>query len=90
MVLVIIHVAGSVQRLMRFICVGINVKTGEIFPSTFPHKGPEIPLRMARQLTGGQQVSSLIVKSTFTCILKVSDHCAALRFVHIVYYSRID
>lgn len=36
---------------------GVNVKTGEIFPATFPDKGPELALRSARHLTGGQQVS---------------------------------
>ncbi|EZA61324.1 hypothetical protein DMN91_012644 [Ooceraea biroi] len=36
--------------------IGLNVKTGEIFPATFPDKGPEQALRCARQLTGGQQV----------------------------------
>ncbi|XP_046660426.1 protein N-terminal asparagine amidohydrolase isoform X2 [Homalodisca vitripennis] len=35
---------------------GVNVKTGEIFPATFPDKGPEQALRSARHLTGGQQV----------------------------------
>lgn len=35
---------------------GVNVKTGEIFPATFPDKGPEHALRSARHLTGGQQV----------------------------------
>lgn len=35
---------------------GVNVKTGEIFPATFPDKGPEQPLRSARHLTGGQQI----------------------------------
>lgn len=36
--------------------IGVNVKTGEIFPSTFPDKGPDIQLRMARHFTGGHQV----------------------------------
>ena len=36
--------------------IGINVKTGELFPATFPDKGPDRPLRCARYLTGGQQV----------------------------------
>lgn len=37
--------------------VGVNVKTGEIFAATFPDKGPEQSLRMARQLSSSQQVS---------------------------------
>lgn len=36
--------------------IGVNVKTGEIFPATFPEKGPEIPLRTARHFTGTHQV----------------------------------
>jgi len=35
---------------------GVNVKTGELFPATFPDKGPDQALRSARHLTGGQQV----------------------------------
>lgn len=37
--------------------IGLNIKTGEIFPATFPDKGPDQALRCARHLTGGQQVS---------------------------------
>ncbi|KAJ8943687.1 hypothetical protein NQ318_015176 [Aromia moschata] len=36
--------------------VGVNIKTGEIFPATFPEKGPEECLRRARHLTGVPQV----------------------------------
>ncbi|ENN76949.1 hypothetical protein D910_07082 [Dendroctonus ponderosae] len=36
--------------------VGINIKTGEIFPATFPDKGPESSLRNARYLTGCAEV----------------------------------
>jgi hypothetical protein len=38
---------------------GVNVKTGELFPATFPDKGPDQALRSARHLTGGQQVMFL-------------------------------
>lgn len=34
--------------------IGINVKTGEVFPASFPHKGPAEELRSARTFTGGQ------------------------------------
>ncbi|XP_058495976.1 protein N-terminal asparagine amidohydrolase-like isoform X1 [Solea solea] len=34
--------------------IGVNVKTGEVFPSSFPHKGPAEELRSARTFTGGQ------------------------------------
>ncbi|KAL1128990.1 hypothetical protein AAG570_013522 [Ranatra chinensis] len=47
--------------------VGINVKTGEIFPATFPDKGPEQSLRAARHLTGGQQVN--IILDVYDCNL---------------------
>ncbi|XP_046398259.1 protein N-terminal asparagine amidohydrolase [Ischnura elegans] len=36
--------------------IGIIVKTGEIFPASFPDKGPDQELRSARVFTGGQQV----------------------------------
>lgn len=36
--------------------IGVNMKTGEIFPATFPDKGPDLQLRLARHFTGGQQV----------------------------------
>ncbi|XP_043229566.1 protein N-terminal asparagine amidohydrolase-like [Amphibalanus amphitrite] len=36
--------------------VGVNVETGELFPATFPDKGPEMALRSARFYTGGHQV----------------------------------
>ncbi|KAF4522941.1 hypothetical protein B566_EDAN012636 [Ephemera danica] len=36
--------------------IGVNVKTGEIFPASFMDKGPEQPLRKARHFTGGRQV----------------------------------
>ncbi|XP_075224228.1 N-terminal amidohydrolase 1 [Lycorma delicatula] len=35
---------------------GVNIKTGEIFPASFPDKGPEPALRNARNLTGSQQI----------------------------------
>lgn len=36
--------------------VGVNIKTGEIFPATFPDRGPESNLRIARNFTGAQNV----------------------------------
>lgn len=36
--------------------VGVNIRTGEIFPATFPDKGPEVALRLARSFTGSQTV----------------------------------
>lgn len=40
--------------------IGVNIKTGEIFPCTFPDKGPDLELRQARNFTGGQNVSKAI------------------------------
>ncbi|XP_013787100.1 protein N-terminal asparagine amidohydrolase-like [Limulus polyphemus] len=31
--------------------IGVNVKSGEIFPATFPDKGPDVPLRSTRYFT---------------------------------------
>lgn len=36
--------------------IGVNVKTGEIFPAKFEDKRPEFHLRQARNLTGGRTV----------------------------------
>jgi len=38
---------------------GVNVKTGEIFPAQFTDKGPDMDLRNARTLTGGENVGLL-------------------------------
>lgn len=37
-------------------CIGVMVKSGEVFPANFPDKGPEQPLRLARLFTGLQPV----------------------------------
>ncbi|CAL8388593.1 unnamed protein product [Arctogadus glacialis] len=36
--------------------IGVNVNTGELFPASFPQKGPAEELRSARTFTGGQMV----------------------------------
>ncbi|KAL7825911.1 hypothetical protein SRHO_G00336490 [Serrasalmus rhombeus] len=36
--------------------IGVNVKTGELFPASFPQRGPAEDLRSARTFTGGQMV----------------------------------
>ena len=36
--------------------IGVNVKTGEIFPAQFSEKGPDMDIRYARTLTGGDNV----------------------------------
>ena len=43
--------------------VGVNVKTGDIFPAQFNEKGPDMDLRYARTLTGGDNVG-VSIKST--------------------------
>lgn len=42
--------------------VGVNIKTGEIFPATFPDKGPDLQLRLARNFTGGQSGQSVSIQ----------------------------
>ncbi|XP_076871935.1 protein N-terminal asparagine amidohydrolase [Brachyhypopomus gauderio] len=34
--------------------IGVNVKTGEVFPASFPYRGPAEDVRSARTFTGGQ------------------------------------
>ncbi|XP_055920646.1 protein N-terminal asparagine amidohydrolase [Eupeodes corollae] len=36
--------------------IGVNIKTGEIFPATFPERGPDLQLREARTFLGAQTV----------------------------------
>ncbi|XP_075978527.1 N-terminal amidohydrolase 1 isoform X2 [Anticarsia gemmatalis] len=33
--------------------VGVDIRAGDLFPATFPDKGPELPLRGARTITSG-------------------------------------
>ncbi|KAJ8246032.1 hypothetical protein GJAV_G00262920 [Gymnothorax javanicus] len=37
--------------------IGVNVKTGEVFPASFPCRGPAEELRSARTFTGGQMAN---------------------------------
>lgn len=46
--------------------VGVNIRTGEIFPASFPDKGPDIPLRQARNFTGGQTVCAIFSFNSIT------------------------
>lgn len=47
--------------------VGVNVRTGELFPATFPDKGPDGALRSARHLAGGSpqanQVTDIVINN---------------------------
>uniref|UniRef100_A0A8C1V3A0 Protein N-terminal asparagine amidohydrolase n=1 Tax=Cyprinus carpio TaxID=7962 RepID=A0A8C1V3A0_CYPCA len=36
--------------------IGVNVKTGHVFPASFTHRGPAEELRSARSFSGGQMV----------------------------------
>jgi protein N-terminal asparagine amidohydrolase len=36
--------------------IGVNVKSGDIFPATFTDKGPDLPLRAARIFSGLPEV----------------------------------
>lgn len=60
--------------------IGVNIKTGEIFPAAFTDKGPDLQLRMARNFTGGQTVSipkkhssTFMIYNVFTILLQVLD-----------------
>ncbi|CAG9793719.1 unnamed protein product [Diatraea saccharalis] len=39
---------------------GVDVRSGELFPATFPDKGPEVPLRGARMITGGPHSAQVL------------------------------
>lgn len=41
---------------MLWLCfwTGVDVKTGDVYPASFPHKGPAEELRSARTFTGGE------------------------------------
>ncbi|XP_073947370.1 N-terminal amidohydrolase 1 isoform X2 [Choristoneura fumiferana] len=40
--------------------VGVDIRAGDLFPATFPDKGPELPLRGARTITGGPNSSQVL------------------------------
>jgi len=46
--------------------VGVNGKTGVSFPAKFSDKGPDMDLRTARTLAGGQQVGMLNIYNSIT------------------------
>lgn len=47
------ELVGGVHRPVVY-GIGVNVKTGEVFPASFPTRGPAEELRSARTFTGGQ------------------------------------
>ncbi|XP_045495469.1 protein N-terminal asparagine amidohydrolase isoform X1 [Colias croceus] len=40
--------------------VGVDIRAGDLFPATFPDKGPELPLRCARTITGGPNCAQVL------------------------------
>ncbi|OWR48479.1 putative asparagine amidohydrolase isoform 1 [Danaus plexippus plexippus] len=40
--------------------VGVDIRAGDMFPATFPDKGPELPLRIARTITGGPNAAQVL------------------------------
>ncbi|XP_061715596.1 protein N-terminal asparagine amidohydrolase isoform X1 [Cydia pomonella] len=40
--------------------VGVDIRQGDLFPATFPDKGPELPLRGARTITGGPHSAQVL------------------------------
>lgn len=68
--------------------VGVNIKTGEIFPASFPDKGPDLQLRQARNFTGGQTVIYIyicihMIISTSMAIYNMSLVCTCVFFVNL-------
>ena len=49
--------------------VGVNVKTGEFFPAQFSEKGPDMDIRYARTLTGGDNVGVSVIYLLFVISL---------------------
>lgn len=45
----------------QFLLAGVNVKTGELFPSTFTYKGPAEELRSTRTFTGGEVIDDVTI-----------------------------
>ncbi|CAH2039831.1 unnamed protein product, partial [Iphiclides podalirius] len=45
--------------------VGVDVRAGDLFPAAFPDKGPELPLRAARTITGGPNSAQIRVTLKF-------------------------
>ncbi|KAG7296399.1 hypothetical protein JYU34_021551 [Plutella xylostella] len=40
--------------------VGVDLRAGDLFPATFPDKGPDLPLRSARYITGGPHATQVL------------------------------
>lgn len=67
--------------------VGVNIKTGEIFPASFPDKGPDLQLRQARNFTGGQTVSEEMAIKLHWRISAKSLHVINTVFVCVYIYK---
>lgn len=51
--------------------VGVDIRAGDLFPAAFPDKGPELPLRGARTITGGPNSAQASVSTQRRCILNL-------------------
>ena len=57
--------------------VGVNIKTGDTFPAVFSDRGPDMDLRLARTLTGGEKVRLTMFCTSSELkmsIIKVQSH----------------
>jgi len=50
---------------------GVHLKTGEIFPATFPDKGPDIPLRQARLFSETQHTQMMDIYDCSHALLQI-------------------
>ena len=71
--------------------IGVNVKTGDIFPAQFSEKGPDMDIRYARTLTGGDNVGvSTINKICSDLEWANSRNNGRSRFVSTRLYLLVD
>lgn len=65
--------------------IGVNVRTGELFPATFPDKGPDCALRTARFIAGGSpqanQVLKLYINAFILYHVEISKLCTVINII---------
>ncbi|KAI8426417.1 hypothetical protein MSG28_005260 [Choristoneura fumiferana] len=64
--------------------VGVDIRAGDLFPATFPDKGPELPLRGARTITGGPNSSQASSDDFILQHLSTTPAVEPPHFVHHV------
>ena len=70
--------------------IGVNVKTGDIFPAQFTDKGPDMDIRYARTLTGGDNVGvSKIQKSRKNVIFRFGFSSSRFMIVPVRNYGSV-